>query len=117
MCIADPAATVSKLLSGLFFLALSISTDMEVKPINKRASGQAFEVILKPLSPVSDCTPTFNTSPKRDISLEDIEKKLEAAEDRRMVGPVAFQTGCRLPLLGFIQAVLFSSLLLTNSTM
>ncbi|XP_075884503.1 stathmin-2-like [Nelusetta ayraudi] len=57
--------------------------DMKVKPINKRASGQAFEVILKPQSPVSDVAPTFSTSPKRDISLEDIEKKLEAAEDRR----------------------------------
>ncbi|XP_041798557.1 stathmin-2a [Chelmon rostratus] len=57
--------------------------DMEVKPINKRASGQAFEVILKPLSPVSDISHNFPSPPKRDISLEDIEKKLEAAEDRR----------------------------------
>lgn len=87
---------------------LFISTDMEVKSINKRASGQAFEVILKPLSPVSDGAPTFSTSPKRDISLEDIEKKLEAAEDRRRVGPVASQTGCCWQLFGFIPAVLFS---------
>ncbi|XP_070767711.1 stathmin-2a isoform X1 [Enoplosus armatus] len=57
--------------------------DMEVKPINKRASGQAFEVILKPLSPVSDVAHNLPSPPKRDISLEDIEKKLEAAEDRR----------------------------------
>ncbi|CAK6960593.1 stathmin-2a isoform X2 [Scomber scombrus] len=57
--------------------------DMEVKAINKRASGQAFEVILKPLSPVSDVNPSLPSPPKRDISLEDIEKKLEAAEDRR----------------------------------
>lgn len=64
---------------------------MEVKPIDKRASGQAFEVILKPLSPVSDVTPTFTTSPKRDISLEDIEKKLMAAEDRRRVGTDVLQ--------------------------
>lgn len=80
---------------------------MEVKPINKRASGQAFEVILKPLSPVSDGAPTFTTSPKRDISLEDIEKKLEAAEDRRRVGPLAFQTGYCWLLFGFIQTLLF----------
>ncbi|XP_041649351.1 stathmin-2a isoform X1 [Cheilinus undulatus] len=59
------------------------STDMEVKPINKRASGQAFEVILKPLSPVSDVAHNLPSPPKRDISLEDIEKKLEAAEERR----------------------------------
>ncbi|XP_033837168.1 stathmin-2a [Periophthalmus magnuspinnatus] len=57
--------------------------DMEVKPIDKRASGQAFEVILKPLSPVSEVSPGLPSPPKRDISLEDIEKKLEAAEERR----------------------------------
>lgn len=59
---------------------------MEVKTIKKRASGQAFEVILKPPSPVSDAVHNFPSPPKRDISLEDIEKKLEAAEDRRKVG-------------------------------
>ncbi|CAB1457003.1 unnamed protein product [Pleuronectes platessa] len=57
--------------------------DMDIKPINKRASGQAFEVILKPPSPVSDVAHCVTSPPKRDISLEDIQKKLEAAEDRR----------------------------------
>ncbi|XP_075961926.1 stathmin-2b isoform X2 [Anarhichas minor] len=57
--------------------------DMAIKPINKRASGQAFEVILKPSSPVSDATHCVTTPPKRDVSLEDIQKKLEAAEERR----------------------------------
>ncbi|KAM9782888.1 stathmin-2a [Neosynchiropus ocellatus] len=57
--------------------------DMEVKPIDKRASGQAFEVILKPLSPLSDVAHGLPSPPKRDISLDDIEKKLEAAEERR----------------------------------
>ncbi|KAA0710519.1 Stathmin-3 [Triplophysa tibetana] len=58
--------------------------DMEVKPINKRASGQAFEVILKPLSPTADGNYSITSPPKkRDVSLEDIQKKLEAAEDRR----------------------------------
>ncbi|XP_063040833.1 stathmin-2b [Engraulis encrasicolus] len=58
--------------------------DMEVKPINKRASGQAFEVILKSPSPTSDGNYSITTPPKkRDLSLEDIQKKLEAAEDRR----------------------------------
>ncbi|XP_043117439.1 stathmin-2a isoform X2 [Puntigrus tetrazona] len=58
--------------------------DMEVKPINKRASGQAFEVILKPPSPVSDVAHSITSPPKkRDMSLEDIQKKLEAAENRR----------------------------------
>lgn len=63
--------------------------DMEVKTIKKRASGQAFEVILKPPSPVSDAVHNFPSPPKRAISLEDIEKKLEAAEDRRKVGHLA----------------------------
>lgn len=58
---------------------------MDIKPINKRASGQAFEVILKPTSPVSDVSHCITNPPKRDISLEDIQKKLEAAEDRRRV--------------------------------
>ncbi|XP_047461995.1 stathmin-2b [Mugil cephalus] len=57
--------------------------DMDIKPINKRASGQAFEVILKPPSPVSEVAHCITSPPKRDISLEDIQKKLEAAEDRR----------------------------------
>ncbi|XP_061822910.1 stathmin-2b [Nerophis lumbriciformis] len=57
--------------------------DLDIKPINKRASGQAFEVILKPSSPVSDATHCVTNPPKRDISLEEIQKKLEAAEDRR----------------------------------
>uniref|UniRef100_A0A8C2G2K9 Stathmin n=1 Tax=Cyprinus carpio TaxID=7962 RepID=A0A8C2G2K9_CYPCA len=57
---------------------------MEVKPINKRASGQAFEVILKPPTPVSEVAHSITSPPKkRDMSLEDIQKKLEAAENRR----------------------------------
>lgn len=59
--------------------------DLDIKPINKRASGQAFEVILKPSSPVSDAAHCITSPPKRDISLEDIQKKLDAAEDRRRV--------------------------------
>ncbi|XP_017309449.1 stathmin-2b [Ictalurus punctatus] len=57
--------------------------DMKVKPINKRASGQAFEVILKPPSPTSEGYSVTSPPKKRDVSLEDIQKKLEAAEDRR----------------------------------
>uniref|UniRef100_A0A8C2G3H6 Stathmin n=1 Tax=Cyprinus carpio TaxID=7962 RepID=A0A8C2G3H6_CYPCA len=62
----------------------SSSGYMEVKPINKRASGQAFEVILKPPTPVSEVAHSITSPPKkRDMSLEDIQKKLEAAENRR----------------------------------
>ncbi|XP_038583326.1 stathmin-4 isoform X1 [Micropterus salmoides] len=57
--------------------------DVEVIELNKRASGQAFEVILKP--PSFDGVPELNTSmpQRRDPSLEEIQKKLEAAEERR----------------------------------
>lgn len=59
--------------------------DVEVIELNKRASGQAFEVILKP--PSFDGAPDLNTSmpQRRDPSLEEIQKKLEAAEERRKV--------------------------------
>ncbi|EDM01023.1 stathmin-like 2, isoform CRA_b, partial [Rattus norvegicus] len=57
--------------------------DMEVKQINKRASGQAFELILKPPSPISEAPRTLASPKKKDLSLEEIQKKLEAAEGRR----------------------------------
>lgn len=59
--------------------------DMEVKQINKRASGQAFELILKPPSPVSEAPRTLASPKKKELSLEEIQKKLEAAEERRKV--------------------------------
>lgn len=67
-------------------LNLCIIKDMEVIELNKRASGQAFEVILRPPSFEGnhDFQPTI--PPRRDPSLEEIQKKLEAAEGRRKVG-------------------------------
>ncbi|XP_056378185.1 stathmin-2 [Hyla sarda] len=59
--------------------------DMEVKQINKRASGQAFELILKPPSPVSEAPRTLASPKKKDLSLEEIQAKLEAAEERRKI--------------------------------
>ncbi|XP_040901103.1 stathmin 1b [Toxotes jaculatrix] len=57
--------------------------EIQVKELNKRASGQAFEVILSPTSP--DAKGEFPLSPlkKRETSLDEIKKKLEAAEERR----------------------------------
>ncbi|KAM9783317.1 stathmin 1b [Neosynchiropus ocellatus] len=54
---------------------------MQVKELNKRASGQAFEVILSPSSP----EPKFPLSPmkKRETSMDEIKRKLDAAEERR----------------------------------
>uniref|UniRef100_A0A8C9UP23 Stathmin-4 n=1 Tax=Spermophilus dauricus TaxID=99837 RepID=A0A8C9UP23_SPEDA len=60
-----------------------VISDMEVIELNKCTSGQSFEVILKP--PSFDGVPEFNASlpRRRDPSLEEIQKKLEAAEERR----------------------------------
>lgn len=68
-------------------LGWCVIKDVEVIELNKRASGQAFEVILKP--PSFDGVPELNTSmpQRRDPSLEEIQKKLEAAEERRKVRP------------------------------
>ncbi len=67
-------------------LSWCVIKDMEVIELNKRASGHAFEVILKP--PSFDGVPELNTSmpQRKDPSLEEIQKKLEAAEERRKVG-------------------------------
>ncbi|KAM4813705.1 LOW QUALITY PROTEIN: stathmin [Urocitellus parryii] len=59
------------------------SSDIQVKELEKRTSGQAFEVILSPRS--KESVPDFPLYPpkKKDLSLEEIQKKLEAAEERR----------------------------------
>lgn len=60
--------------------------DMEVKQLDKRASGQSFEVILKSPSDLSPESPVLSSPPKRkDASLEELQKRLEAAEERRKV--------------------------------
>ncbi|XP_028316932.1 stathmin-like [Gouania willdenowi] len=55
--------------------------DIKVKELDKRASGQAFEVILGE----PDAKGEFPLSPpqKKDLSLEEIQRKLDAAEERR----------------------------------
>lgn len=73
------------------FLVVSVLTatlsDLEVKDLNKRMSGQSFEVILKP-SDVSQETghpQPLPSPPKREVSLDELQKRLEAAEERRKV--------------------------------
>uniref|UniRef100_A0A4W2E0B1 Stathmin n=1 Tax=Bos indicus x Bos taurus TaxID=30522 RepID=A0A4W2E0B1_BOBOX len=58
------------------------SSDIQVKKLEKPSSGQAFELTLSPQS--KESVPEFPLSPpKKDLSLEEIQKKLEAAEERR----------------------------------
>ncbi|NXD12159.1 STMN4 protein, partial [Nothocercus nigrocapillus] len=75
--------SVSPLPADTVDLTWCVISDMEVIELNKRTSGQSFEVILKP--PSFDGIPEFNASlpRRRDPSLEEIQKKLEAAEERR----------------------------------
>lgn len=68
---------------GVVDLNLCIIRDMEVIELNKRASGQAFEVILRP--PSFDGGPELRaiTPPRKKPSLEEIQRKQDAAEERR----------------------------------
>ncbi|XP_013882396.1 stathmin-4 isoform X2 [Austrofundulus limnaeus] len=68
---------------GIVDLNLCNIRDMEVIELSKRASGQAFEVILKP--PTFDGGPELRatTPPRQKPSLEEIQKKLDAAQERR----------------------------------
>lgn len=75
------------------FITLSIMltttlSDLEVKDLNKRMSGQSFEVILKhsDASQESGHPLPLPSAPKREVSLDELQKRLEAAEERRKVG-------------------------------
>lgn len=59
--------------------------EMQVKELSRRASGQAFEVILSPST--LDAKGEFPLSPlkKKETSLDEIKRKLHAAEERRRV--------------------------------
>ncbi|ETE71842.1 Stathmin-2 [Ophiophagus hannah] len=51
--------------------------DMEVKHINKRASGQAFELILKPPSPSQEAQVLKQLAEKREHEREVLQKAVE----------------------------------------
>lgn len=76
-------------------------SDIHVKELDKRASGQAFEVILG--SPAPDAKAEFPLSPlkKKDLSLEEIQRKLEAAEERRKV-EFTHKASCTCIKAGFL---------------
>ncbi|KAL6109013.1 stmn1 [Pungitius sinensis] len=57
--------------------------DFQVKELNKRTSGQAFEVILKASTPDAKSKSPFPLSPRKKTTLDDIKKKMETAEERR----------------------------------
>ncbi|CAM4702727.1 unnamed protein product [Leuciscus chuanchicus] len=63
--------------------AMASSGDFQVKELDKRASGQAFEVILSPTAPDAKGEFPLSTPKKKEVSLDEIQKKLDAAEERR----------------------------------
>ncbi|XP_047218338.1 stathmin-4-like isoform X2 [Girardinichthys multiradiatus] len=79
----DPREQTADKKEGVVDLNLCNIRDMEVIELSKRASGQAFEVILKP--PTFDGAPELRatTPPRQKPSLEEIQKKLDAAQERR----------------------------------
>lgn len=56
-----------------------------MKELNKRVSGQAFEVILSPSTTDPKSELLLSPLKKKETSLDEINKKLEAAEERRKV--------------------------------
>ncbi|KAI1901715.1 hypothetical protein AGOR_G00037250 [Albula goreensis] len=62
---------------------MATPNDFQVKELDKRASGQAFEVILNPTAPDAKGDFPLSTPKKKDVSLEEIQRKLDAAEERR----------------------------------
>ncbi|KPP67444.1 stathmin-like [Scleropages formosus] len=62
---------------------MASSSDVQVKELDKRASGQAFEVFLSPSGTDAKGEFPLPTPKKKDVSLEEIQRKLEAAEERR----------------------------------
>ncbi|XP_054626922.1 stathmin-4-like [Dunckerocampus dactyliophorus] len=76
-----PPDDMSAKKQGVVDLNLGDIRHMEVMELNKRASGHAFQVILKP--PTLNGEPKATTPPRHKASLEEIQQKLEAAHERR----------------------------------
>ncbi|XP_053277835.1 LOW QUALITY PROTEIN: stathmin-like [Pleuronectes platessa] len=61
---------------------MAAAEEIKIKEIDKRSSGQAFEVILADAVPMPSEFP-LPPPKKKDLSLEEIQRKLYAAEERR----------------------------------
>ncbi|KAG7275896.1 hypothetical protein CRUP_009585 [Coryphaenoides rupestris] len=55
----------------------------QTKSANKRASSQSFEVYLEAPAKPSPRKPQSKTPLRKDLSMEELQKRLEAADDRR----------------------------------
>ena len=80
-----------RFISYLKLLLVKMATDkkiadmkkMEVKELNKRKSGEAFEVILKPADEDAIQNSLKSIPPKKESSIDQIQMKMQAAEERR----------------------------------
>lgn len=71
--------------TGLFGLILALlSAGLQVKELDKRSSGSAFQVILSPNAKEAKAKVLLSPE-RRGISLEEQKKKMTAAEERRKV--------------------------------
>ncbi|XP_077337576.1 stathmin-1-A isoform X1 [Lithobates pipiens] len=79
----SPSSSGLHLGSASLHFTVMADSDIKIKELEKRASGQAFELILSP--PSTDAAPdlAISSPKKKECSLEEIQKKLEAAEERR----------------------------------
>lgn len=63
----------------------AVFTGFQVRELDKRASGSAFQVILSPSNLTETKAKILLSPEKKGISLEEQKKKLAAAEERRKV--------------------------------
>ncbi|XP_029929303.1 stathmin 1b [Myripristis murdjan] len=59
------------------------SGELQIKELDRRTSGEAFEVILSPATPDAKSNLLLSPSRRKETTLEEIQEKLDAAEGRR----------------------------------
>lgn len=65
---------------------------VQTKSANKRASSQSFEVYLEAPTKPSPSKPQSKTPLRKYLSVEELQKKQEAADDRRKVSSAMSMT-------------------------
>uniref|UniRef100_A0A667YP07 Stathmin n=1 Tax=Myripristis murdjan TaxID=586833 RepID=A0A667YP07_9TELE len=64
-------------------LTVSSFAELQIKELDRRTSGEAFEVILSPATPDAKSNLLLSPSRRKETTLEEIQEKLDAAEGRR----------------------------------
>lgn len=66
-------------------LCYCVDVEGQTKIANKRPTSQSFEVYLEAPTKPSPSKPQSKTPFRKDLSMEELQKRLEAADDRRKV--------------------------------